>query len=58
MKRYEYRAEVFLDAHGAHNPLPPHQEIVARLNMLGAEGWEAFYLDRGVWFLKRELPAG
>ena len=55
MKRFEYQMAMFFDPHGAHNPQPPHAQVLERLNALGADGWEAFYTERGVWLLKREL---
>ena len=54
--RWDYKALIVTHADGRHNPNPTPEELVEKLNELGAEGWEAYALIPGVVYLKRQHP--
>jgi hypothetical protein len=56
MTHWQYRAETFQHSHGGHNFNPSLAELIARLNVLGAEGWEAYQIEDGVVYMKRDWP--
>ena len=54
--RWEYKVLVFAHEDGRHNATPTLGEVEAKLNELGAEGWEVFSDRISVMLLKRQHP--
>ncbi len=55
MKRYEFMHIWFPSLHGGEDVTPTAEAVVAKLNVLGAQGWHPSFWGRGI--LQREIPA-